>query len=107
MATRSGPEDEASYRWLEAPGIFCDYYFADYYSDSKCIRITFGEWVAKGVQPFYRTAVVLPLSDAKALRKTLDRLIHQAEVGEDPEVQTEPIPAEATPPPTAASPAKE
>ena len=82
---RSRPDTEPGYDWLKMPGIFCDTYTADYFPSSNVIRINFGEYTDREHWPFYRAAVVLPLSDAKRLRATLNRLIREAE--EPPKVE--------------------
>ena len=81
---RSLPQDEPRYRWLEPPGIYCDAYTANYFP-SGVIRITFGEYIDKDHYPYFRTAVVIPLSDAKRLVRTLNRLITRAEQPSEPD----------------------
>ncbi len=74
---RSRPEEELGFRWLETPAVYCDTYTADWFGD--VIRIAFGEYTDRDHYPFFRTAVAIPLSDAKRLIRTLTRLVKEAE----------------------------
>lgn len=85
--SKARPDEDIGFNWLALPGIFCDTYAASYFRSSNAIRITFGEYTNKDHQPYYRTAVVLPLSDAKRLRATLTRLIKEAEEPEEGEAE--------------------
>ena len=86
---RSRPDEETGFDWLQLPGIFCDTYTADYFRSSNVVRITFGEYTDREHFPIYRTAVVMPVPDAKRLRATLNRLIREAE---EPPKEEEPEP---------------
>jgi hypothetical protein len=79
-----GPE----WRWLREPGIFCDAYTLDIWKDSQIVRIAFGEYTERGVSPFYRVGIAMPLSDAKLFLRALTRAIKEAEEGV-PEAQAE------------------
>ncbi len=76
---RKPPEGDPGYRWMLTPSLFCDHFSADGYQSSRTIRIAFGEWISKDVYPVYRTAVTMPLSDAKELMRVLGVLIKDIE----------------------------
>jgi hypothetical protein len=76
---KSRPEDEPGWRWLENPAIFCDTFSVDFFTDSNIFRLAFGEYTDKEHYPYFRVGVALPFADAKALARTLTRLIKEAE----------------------------
>lgn len=94
---RTRPEEHLGFRWLETPGVFCDTYTARYFPDATSVRITFGEYTDRDHYPYYRYAVVMPLSDIKRLVRTLNRLIREAEQPEEGEEETPEPPAPESP----------
>jgi len=77
------PEEESRFRWLQVAPIYCDSYTAQLMPDGSTVRIVFGEYVGRGYERIYRAAVAMPLEDIKALRKTLARIIKEAEGGSE------------------------
>jgi hypothetical protein len=72
-------DDVGAYRWLQPNPIYCDHYTASSSTDGSIIRVSFGEYIGREYYPIYRTAVAMPLSEAKRLVRTLTRLIGEAE----------------------------
>ena len=76
---REDPAEETGFRWLQLPAIFVDTFSVDHFSGGTIIRLVFGEYVSREYVPFYRASVAMPLSDAKALARTLTRIVKDAE----------------------------
>ncbi|HUO91804.1 MAG TPA: hypothetical protein VMU22_02730 [Rhizomicrobium sp.] len=79
MPSRKDPDADTEWRWLKTPATYCDTYSVDVFGGASIVRITFGEFLDRETEPYYRMAVALPISDAKALAKSLERLIKRAE----------------------------
>jgi hypothetical protein len=73
------PENTIGYRWLREPAVFCDTHYASYFKSANIVRITFGEYIGSSYSPYYRAGVALPLTEAKRLVRTLQRLVREAE----------------------------
>ena len=73
------PENELQWRWLKDPATYCDAYNVDVWPGPGVVRISFGEFTNKEYLPFFRAAIVMPISDAKSLAETLIALIREAE----------------------------
>lgn len=76
------PEDDAAKKrrtlgWLEPPGIYADHFTLQVFSE-VVVRIAFAEWMGDDEPPLYRTAVVMPLSDAGELVEVLQRALAEA-----------------------------
>lgn len=76
------PTKDTDWTWLQLPGVFCDT-FAVFVDVSGTVRLTFAEFTQKGMLPFFRAAVVLPIADAKSLAKILTAQIAKAEKDEE------------------------
>jgi hypothetical protein len=76
--TEKDPRQDPDLQWLETPGIFCDTFAVDTWP-SQVVRIVFGEYTAAGYQPFFRSAIVMPIDDAKQLSDAIKRSIEAFE----------------------------
>jgi hypothetical protein len=74
------PEKEVDWRWLQMPAVFCDTFVVSVWGPPGIVRLTFAEFTDNKMLPFFRTAVVLPIADAKALARELDEQIRAAEM---------------------------
>jgi hypothetical protein len=70
--------------WKQMPAVYTDVFDVAVIPDIKMVRMAFSEHVA-GVKPGYvvRTAIMMPVSDAKELVKILGKLIADSESKED------------------------
>lgn len=84
------PDDDPEWSWLKAPGTYCDTFSVDVWAGPQVVRLTFGEYTDKGMLPFFRAAVVMPIADAKGLAETLTELIQEAEKEEQAKKQPAP-----------------
>ena len=85
---RTPPEEEPRLRWLGLPGVYCDTFTLDSWT-SGVVRIAFGEYTDPEHYPWYRTAVVMPISDVKALARALTRVVTEAEAEAEAEAERE------------------
>lgn len=76
---RKSPEQTDEYGWLGLPAIYCDAYSVAGWPGDRIIRMVFSESTGPGWQPFYRAAIAMPVTDAKAFVKSLERQIERAE----------------------------
>lgn len=77
-AGQKDPASDPKWKWLQEPAIFCDAYAVDAWQ-SNVVRIVFGEYTAPEFLPFFRTAVVMPVEDAKQLVVSLQKAIQEYE----------------------------
>lgn len=75
---RKNPQDDPSWNWLAAPAPYCDTFSVDVWAKPGVVRLTFAEYTDKEHEPFFRAAVVLPISDARSLGQMLEKLIKEA-----------------------------
>jgi hypothetical protein len=73
------------WNWLKEPATFCDAYTLQVWAHLGVVRFSFGEYTDGDTQPFYRAGIVMPLSDAKALVRSLNRAIREAEEDQEKE----------------------
>lgn len=73
------PNVEPEWGWLREPGVYCDTYAVDIFQPQGVVRLTFGEYTDKEHLPYFRSAVVLPIAEAKALGRWLIKLIEAEE----------------------------
>jgi hypothetical protein len=71
--------DEDRHAWKETPAIYADNFEISVIPDAQIARIAFGEFAGRGRPAFLRTAVAMPISDAKTLVKMLGDLIRDME----------------------------
>lgn len=72
-------EGSEEYEWLRTPAIFCDTFVSSVFRRDRVVRIAFGEYTGRGYFPFYRTSVTMPIGDARALVRVLDRQLKEAD----------------------------
>lgn len=66
------PDQDTYWRWLKLPAPYCDTWAVDAWP-TGVVRLTFAEFTTKGYLPFFRSAVVLPHSDARDLANAIIR----------------------------------
>lgn len=76
---RKAPESDPENSWLQVPAHYCDTFSTSIIRECKMVRIVFGDYVGREYRPFYRSAVVMPLSDIKSLIRHLSRLVAELE----------------------------
>jgi hypothetical protein len=84
------PEQNLDARWLQLSGVFCDTFVLDVWKPVNTVRMVFGEYVDEDHLPFFRTAITMPIADAKQLVRVLSKALKEAEEAEEVEAKTAP-----------------
>jgi hypothetical protein len=65
--------------WPGYSAVYCDTFAVDAWLPAGVVRLTFGEFTGQGYLPFFRSAVIPPIEDAKQLAKMMVDQIQEAE----------------------------
>jgi hypothetical protein len=65
--------------WKTVPATYADTFEVSVVPEAGIVRIAFGEYAGRNRPYFIRTAVAMPIDDAKALGRMIQRLIHETE----------------------------
>lgn len=71
--------DEDRDAWKTVPATYADTFEVSVVPEAGIVRIAFGEYAGRNRPYFIRTAVAMPLEDAKALGRVIQRLIRETE----------------------------
>lgn len=71
--------DEDREAWKTVPATYADTFEVSVVPGAGIVRIAFGEYAGRNRPYFIRTAVAMPIEDAKALGRMIRRLIHETE----------------------------
>jgi hypothetical protein len=71
--------DRDEHAWKETPALYTDSFEVSVIPDAQIVRIAFGEFAGRGIPAFIRTAVAMPVSDAKELIRVLGDLLRDVE----------------------------
>jgi len=76
---RKPPEADIGWRWMQLPAVFVDTFVVDVFQKATLVRLSFAEYTDRETASFYRSSVVMPVSDAKLLIERLTADIKEAE----------------------------
>jgi hypothetical protein len=71
--------DEDQEAWKAVPATYADTFEVSVVPDAGIVRIAFGEYAGRNRPHFIRSAIAMPMEDAKALGRMLRRLIRETE----------------------------